>query len=462
MLVNSRGGWVGLVLLLILGQSHLAGAQENPSPPSAGEARGESVETESQPEAVPAANDPQATQMMYFTRNLPAQVLANFLKGRDEFSQVTATANSDTESVVLSGPEATVREAVVMLRRIDLVGRAVTNPMPVPREPAGDPASEEEPASAAQSEPNSKTVSYPAENLSAQALAEKVRQRAASGLLPGIMAFIDNRNNGVILTGTEPELGMALQYLKQIDRAEPVATQAVETAPEVDQRPLLLPREGRSQATPPEQARRAREEPPQPEPEGPRAKIHIDLLLLVLPADQSKRQSESMGQLTGPIEQVMQRIDELTAAGEAKILNQFSLTAIEDQETMIQVGQRTPRITGAQTRATRDAARPLQSIVQTQTENVGTLARIQTQVNGQQVLLNLQFEKSFAAPVESGVTIGTDDEGEDIKTTGTITMTLSQTFQVESGHTEAMAVSTNVEGGTAQSVRYVLVVGAGL
>ncbi|MEX1042951.1 MAG: hypothetical protein WDZ51_20115 [Pirellulaceae bacterium] len=461
MLVNSRGGWVGLVLLLILGQSHLAGAQENPSPPSAGEARGESVETESQPEAVPAANDPQATQMMYFTRNLPAQVLANFLKGRDEFSQVTATANSDTESVVLSGPEATVREAVVMLRRIDLVGRAVTNPMPVPREPAGDPASEEEPASAAQSEPNSKTVSYPAENLSAQALAEKVRQRAASGLLPGIMAFIDNRNNGVILTGTEPELGMALQYLKQIDRAEPVAAQAVETAPEVDQRPLLLPREGRSQATPPEQARRPRAQPAQPEPEGPRAKIHVDLLLLVLPADQSKRQSDSMGQLTGPIEQVMARIDELTAAGEAKILNQFSLTAIEDQETMIQVGQRTPRITGVQRLSTRDAAR-LQNLVQTQTENVGTLARIQTQVNGQQVLLNLQFEKSFAAPTESGVTIGTDDEGGDIKTTGLITMTLSQTFQLESGHAEAMAVSTNVEGGTAQSVRYVLVVGAGL
>lgn len=450
------------------------------------------LEERAQPDQT-AQGDSQETRMMYFTRNLSAQVLVNFLRGRSEFSAVRATPNRDTESVVLSGPEDKVREAVILIRRVDLVGRAVTDPTSAPM-PA--PMSAPQAPPSAEVTPRFQTVTYQAQNDAADTLAEKVRDRAADGVLPGVLAFVNKQSNSVILTGAEPELGMALDYLKRVDtgrnntardnttRDNTVQANALQEPEQDSQRSDEPPAEIRAQLqaqlqAPSRQAEQPRQVEPRrgggtpfrqsvpprqaAEPEGPLKMIQLDLLLLALPADQTKRQSESIDQLSGPIEQVMERIDALTAEGEAKILNQFSLSTIENVEASVQVGQRTPRITGVQSRPTREAGRPFPNSVQTQVEYIGTLTRIQAKVDSeQQVLLTIHFEKSFSTPLESGITLGTDDEGGDIKATGIITMTLSQTVQVESGHVKTLAVSTNIDGEKSQSVRYVLVVGGTL
>lgn len=429
-----------------------------------------------------APGDSQETRMMYFTRNLSAEVLVRFLQARSEFAAVKATPNRDTESVVLSGPEDKVREAVILIRRVDLVGRAITDPASAqlsPPIPDTVPAPQAPPRGDAEEDPRDgnprfKTIAYRAQNNAAEQLADKIRDQAADGVLPGILAFVNKQTNSVVLTGSEPELGMALDYLKRVDTVGEEAQDVTDVA-QGETPPAEVPqrgdqpqrgsrgREAFRQMTFARQAAASQQAASQQaiEPQGPQKMIQLDLLLLALPADQTKRQSDSIGELTGPIAEVLERIDALTAEGEAKILNQFSLNSIEGDAVMVQVGQRTPRITGVQTRATREAARPFPTMVQTQVENVGTLARLQTQITtDQKLLLNLQFEKSFAAPADSGVTLGADEEGGKIKASGIITMSLSQTVQIESGHASALVVSTSIDGEKSRSVRYVLVVGA--
>jgi len=510
MLINSTNSLLAVAILLTLvGLGEAVWAQEAATPQDIQQAAEPPIEANlleerAQPGRA-AQGDSQETQMMYFTRNLSAQVLVNFLRGRSEFAAVRATPNRDTESVVLSGPEDKVREAVILIRRVDLVGRAVTDPtsaqfsapMSAPMSAPQAPPRADADETPREANPRFRTVTYAAQSETAENLAEKVRDRAADGVLPGILAFVNKQSNSVILTGAEPELGMALDYLKRVDtgrddtgrdnrgRDNTVQATAIQEPERDTQRSDEPPAEIRAQLqaqlqAPPRQAEQRRQAatpwqvgpnrqaaaPQQAmEPEEPQKTIQLELLLLALPADQTKRQSESIGQLTGPIEQVMERIDALTAEGEAKILNQFSLSTIENDAVTIQVGQRTPRISGAQSLPRRDpgGARPFVTNVQTQIENVGTVARLQARLNAEQkLLLNLQFDKSFAAPEDTGIAIGTDDEGGEIKASGIITMSLSQTVQVESGHAAALVISTSIDGEKSQSVRYVLVVGGTL
>jgi type II secretory pathway component GspD/PulD (secretin) len=189
------------------------------------------------------------------------------------------------------------------------------------------------------------------------------------------------------------------------------------------------------------------------------SKVQIEVLLLALPSDETRRQGDDLRKLSGPAGDVMTTIDQMTMDGEAKILNQFSLNAIENQPAMVQVGEQAPRITGAMTRPGREGARPFPPAVQTQTYNMGTMMQLTPKVSDdEQVLVQMQFEKSFAAPPESGVTITSDEEGEPIKSTGIITMTLKQNLRIESGYAEAFTASTSIGGERPLGVRYVLVV----
>lgn len=110
--------------------------------------------------------------------------------------------------------------------------------------------------------------------------------------------------------------------------------------------------------------------------------IRIEALLL-------RPNGADTSSLTGPIDTVLEAINTMQRAGQVAVADRIRMTTIENQKTLVQVGQMRARVTGA----TRSAGG--QTVKSYQNVNVGTLLSAIARIDGDAgIVMDLQFEKS--------------------------------------------------------------------
>lgn len=129
--------------------------------------------------------------------------------------------------------------------------------------------------------------------------------------------------------------------------------------------------------------------------------------------------------LSGPSDEVSKRIRDLERDGRLFVANRMELTAVENQQVMMQVGERVAVVTGA------TRSREGGSIKSYRSENVGTLISVQARVSKDGgITMQVSFEKSEVVEPDPE-----DDDKASFTPSDTATMTQQTTLQVRDGHT---------------------------
>ncbi|QDV86886.1 hypothetical protein [Planctomycetes bacterium TBK1r] len=163
--------------------------------------------------------------------------------------------------------------------------------------------------------------------------------------------------------------------------------------------------------------------------DGEESETHSVRVQVLLVESNGKLDHDDRLRLSGPIEEVMDAVSDLTAQGKATIANHAELTVLEGQQTMLQVGETVAIRTGTvrtgtvRTGTVRTGSGRESNVYQD--VSIGTLIKLTTEVVDNQVLIELDFSKSFVAPR------GDDDQSE--RPQGTSQLTHQTTLRIKNG-----------------------------
>ena len=181
--------------------------------------------------------------------------------------------------------------------------------------------------------------------------------------------------------------------------------------------------------------------------------VAVELLILVLPTSgghDAKQPSEPMKfderQFSGPIEQVMAKIESLQKNGQIGGLKRFQFVAMENQPTSLQVGETKPYVSSA-------------NVTQRGTTNNVTYQRVGTSVEltlrvtrDNLVMMDLHAEDTGMKVPEDGVQVGTSEKGTPHRVPEVTQTTLSSRLSVPSGQAVlAQGVKTTAQSQHNQS-----------
>lgn len=158
--------------------------------------------------------------------------------------------------------------------------------------------------------------------------------------------------------------------------------------------------------------------------DGEKSETHSVRVQVLLVESNGKLDHDDRLRLSGPIEEVMDAVSDLTAQGKATIANHAELTVLEGQQTMLQVGETVAIRTGTVRTGTVRTGSGRESNVY-QDVSIGTLINLTTEVVDNQVLIELDFSKSSVAPS------GDDDQSE--RPQGTSQLTHQTTLRIKNG-----------------------------
>ena len=128
--------------------------------------------------------------------------------------------------------------------------------------------------------------------------------------------------------------------------------------------------------------------------------------------------------LSGSSDEVQKRIRELERAGRIYVANRMQLTALENQKSMLQVGERVAVETGSM--VSREGSR----ISNYKDYQVGTIISVQTRVSDDSgITMNFDFEKSEVVPGEKS-----DDKKAVFVPSSTATLVTQTTVQLRDGN----------------------------
>ena len=160
--------------------------------------------------------------------------------------------------------------------------------------------------------------------------------------------------------------------------------------------------------------------------------VQVRTLIAEIAVDDAEEgEAELLRELSGSVSD--RKIDELAAAlkkrAGLRILRRTQVTALDNQPAYIQLGQRVPRVTGAQISSggrTRSVSM----------EDVGLTLGVTARVNADGlVTMEIDLKKSDLGPVEEGVPVAIPKEGDPIRTPTTETLTVQTTISAASGQT---------------------------
>ena len=153
------------------------------------------------------------------------------------------------------------------------------------------------------------------------------------------------------------------------------------------------------------------------EEDSKRHSIRVQVLLVESSGnlDQDERR-----QLSGPSDRVMKALKELTTEGRATIVNHAELTVLEEQQTMLQVGETVAVRTGSIRTGSGQESKVYKDV------SIGTLIKLQTKVVDDYVLIDMDFSKSFVTPG------GSDDDP--VRPEGTSQLSHQSTLPIKNGN----------------------------
>ncbi len=128
------------------------------------------------------------------------------------------------------------------------------------------------------------------------------------------------------------------------------------------------------------------------------------------------------GQLSGPSDQVMKALKEFTTEGKATIVNHAELTVLEEQQTMLEVGETVSLRTGSMRTGSGQESKVYTNA------SIGTLIKLQTKVVDEYVVIDINFAKSFVTPG------GGDDDSERPESTSQLSH--QSTLQIKNGNAQ--------------------------
>ncbi len=154
--------------------------------------------------------------------------------------------------------------------------------------------------------------------------------------------------------------------------------------------------------------------------------------------EEDKSETGQTEPLAGPIDEVLKRVSAAESKGSMTVLNRFSLTSVEGQKAMAQLGMRLPRITGVSI-AQRGRANTVTL------ETIGTMLQLTSRMQPDGVVtVEVEFEKSYPGGPEEGTVLYKDDRpgGDEPTTTSPIrTLILRQTLELRPGEFKPLFVS---------------------
>jgi type II secretory pathway component GspD/PulD (secretin) len=168
----------------------------------------------------------------------------------------------------------------------------------------------------------------------------------------------------------------------------------------------------------------------------PRA-VAIDVWIVDLHPDAAKGVESSSAHApaelisAGPRAKVIEELAKLEKEGKALVVNHLQLTSLEGHEAMAQQGERKPRIT-----ATNVNQGGRMSTVTF--ENTGTIVKATPRVTGNQVILDINAEKSFMGPEFTGAIISQPINGPEVRSPSAISLVGKATLTLNSGEVGAM------------------------
>lgn len=155
--------------------------------------------------------------------------------------------------------------------------------------------------------------------------------------------------------------------------------------------------------------------------------------------------------LSGPHAEVMRKIRELEAAGRIYVANRMELTVVDNQNAMLQVGERVAVVTGQMSSR---GGSPVNSYTN---HDVGTMISVTTRVSDDDAItMQLAFEKSEIVEAEKK-----DDEAAAFAPSSTSTLVQQTTVVLRNGHSTLAATLVARSPGADHEEAY-LVVGATL
>jgi type II/III secretion system protein len=175
-----------------------------------------------------------------------------------------------------------------------------------------------------------------------------------------------------------------------------------------------------------------------------------------LQAGDKQESPEQAEPLAGKIEEVLSRVGAGEMKGDMTLLNRFSLTSVEGQKAMAQLGLRLPRITGTSiTQRGRANAVAM--------ENIGTMLQLSSRLQPDGVVVvELEFEKSYPGGPEEATVILEDERpggGQPTTTAPIHSLIVRQTLELKPGEFKPLFVSREKPAKGADQMEQVLLVG---
>ncbi len=152
--------------------------------------------------------------------------------------------------------------------------------------------------------------------------------------------------------------------------------------------------------------------------------------------------------LTGPMQDVLTKVEALKKKGVLGGLKRVQLTAVENRPTTVNLHETKPIVLGSTITATGLVSRNISY------RNVGTIVALTPQIAPQgPILLDLHVEDTRMHTPEDGVRISADEKGVPIRAPHTITATLKTKLSVASGQAVvAHGVKMTGKSGQAQTL----------
>jgi type II secretory pathway component GspD/PulD (secretin) len=152
--------------------------------------------------------------------------------------------------------------------------------------------------------------------------------------------------------------------------------------------------------------------------------------------------------LSGPIDQVMARVEALKKTGQIGYFRRIQLSASENQQASVSVGEVRPSVSGLNMIASGQVSRNITY------HPTGTNVRVTARVTADgHVLMDLNVEENRGHVPEDGVVIGQEEKGQPVRAEEFITAKLTTQLNVASGQARAAeVVTTSSKSGQAQTL----------
>jgi type II secretory pathway component GspD/PulD (secretin) len=142
---------------------------------------------------------------------------------------------------------------------------------------------------------------------------------------------------------------------------------------------------------------------------------------------------------------VIEAVNKLEKDGKAAVVNHFQFTTLEGREAVAQQGERKPRVTATNmTNAGRISTVAL--------DNIGTIVKATPRIAGpNQIMLDIDAEKSFIAPEFTGTVISQPVNGPEVRSPSYVTLLGKTTASIKSGEVTSLTGLKSTPDDTAGS-----------